>query len=600
MAPLFAQDFIDRVLETVDLVDVVSDYVQLKKAGSNYKGLCPFHQEKTPSFMVSQEKNLYYCFGCGAGGNLFSFLQEIERISFPEAVRISARRVGLSLPEASKEDPEQRDLREKIFELNKKALSFYREALNKNKEAQKYLRDRGYGKKEIEVFNLAYAPEGWDNLGSFLREEGYPEELLVKAGLVVESSSGQGYYDCFRHRIIFPIHNPHGEVIGFGGRVLGDDQPKYLNSPATPIFDKKNVLYGMYLQRSFFRQQRQAVIVEGYTDVITASKEGISGLVASLGTSLTEGQAGLIGRYVDLVYIAYDADTAGTRATWRGLDILESQGLKVRVVPVPTGKDPDDLIAEEGADAFRRLIGESLSLFEFKLRVLLEEKNPRDLEDKLSVISDVFGILMGEKNRIRQEEYLYRVAQKLDLTPDTVLQEFRAYRAKKLREEARVSGGKAATARDVDLGWEMLHEVEMSLLYRACQDYEAGPLISQLVAPEEYLSEETRALAEFIYQQQDIINMGPAQIISQLADEGQKNIFSRLLMGEERLKERDLWSSIQSLKEYHWKKRMNYIWDRINKKREEHDLKGLNKLLLSFSQLLAEEEYFMERRGNYD
>ncbi|MFW5979762.1 MAG: DNA primase [Halanaerobiales bacterium] len=421
------RDFVNEVKERVDIVDVVSDYVNLKKTGKNYKALCPFHKEKTPSFTVNPTKQFYYCFGCGAGGDVFNFLMEIENITFKESLKLLTDRAGLEMPDQSEADRKRAKLREKLFKLNDLAAKFYNYLLQEHKvgkQALEYLENRGFDENDINRFKLGFAPDKWDSLLNFLVNKGYKPQNLVKAGLIIKKNNNK-LYDRFRNRVIFPIFNIRGEVLAFGGRILDEkiSQPKYLNSPETLIYDKGKSLYGLNNAHSSFRKKNEAIVMEGYTDVLTAHKFNIKSAVASLGTSLTSKQARLLKRYVSSVYIAYDADTAGTGATLRGLDILKNEGLKVRVIVLPPNEDPDDFIQDKGEKAFLKLKEKALTLVEFKVNQILNKYNVEDPEDKINITHNVVEIIAELEDPVEREIYSQQIAQKLDLDTNLIYSE---------------------------------------------------------------------------------------------------------------------------------------------------------------------------------
>ena len=353
---------IEEVRAAADIVDVASDYVQLKRSGSRFMGLCPFHSEDTPSFSIDPEKNLYYCFGCQNGGDVFKFVQEIEGVGFLEGVRMLAERYGIPLPE-EETDPEAANEREAILHaLRFAARFFYRQLTqtDRGRPALDYLRDRGYTPATIKEFGLGYAPDEWDALLTAAEDEQIDVETLEKAGLVIERNDGSGYYDRYRGRIIFPIFSHIGKVLAFAGRILDEDkdQPKYINSPETEVYHKKEVLYGLHQAKRPVRQTDEVLLVEGYTDVISLSQAGVENVVASSGTALTEGQVQTLHRYAKRVLLLYDADEAGGRATMRGMDRVLEQGMGAYAVELPEGDDPDDFVQENGGEAFAAYVEE--------------------------------------------------------------------------------------------------------------------------------------------------------------------------------------------------------------------------------------------------
>ncbi|MBC7324858.1 MAG: DNA primase, partial [Moorella sp. (in: Bacteria)] len=366
--------------DRVDIVEVIGSYLQLKKRGRNYVGLCPFHKEKTPSFTVSPDKQMFYCFGCGAGGDVFAFLMKQDGLSFPEAVKSLAARAGLDLA-GGEESPlarQQRQWKERLYELGAIAASFYYRLLMRHPvaaPARAYLQQRGVKGETARLFELGYAPASGTALVTYLRRQGFTSREIDQAGLSA-SRPPAGTADRFRARLMFPIKDSRGRVIGFGGRTLGEGQPKYLNSPETVLFHKGRHLYGLHLALPGIRRQNRAILVEGYMDMIAAWQHGLDNVVASLGTALTPEQARELKKYAREVIIAFDADTAGEAATLRGLDILAAAGLQVRVLQLPSGKDPDEFLAAHGAAAFRELVETSSSLMEFRINKAVSQYDP--------------------------------------------------------------------------------------------------------------------------------------------------------------------------------------------------------------------------------
>lgn len=349
----FSEDLIEEVRQKNDIVDVISGYVKLQKKGSSYFGLCPFHNEKSPSFSVSRGKQMYYCFGCGAGGNVFTFIMEYENYSFVEAFKMLAERAGVDIPEVeySKEAKERADLKATLLEINKLAAKYFYAQLKteQGKLAHTYLTGRGLSEETITAFGLGYSNKYSDDLYRYLKTKGYKDELLVKAGLI-SVDERHGAHDKFWNRVMFPIMDVNNRVIGFGGRVMGDAKPKYLNSPETEVFDKSRNLYG--LNRARTSRKPYFLICEGYMDVISLHQAGFTNAVASLGTALTTGHASLIKRYVNEVYLTYDSDEAGTRAALRAMPILKEAGITAKIIRMEPYKDPDEFIKNLGTEAF--------------------------------------------------------------------------------------------------------------------------------------------------------------------------------------------------------------------------------------------------------
>lgn len=431
MDRLTNEKIISDVKENNDIVAVISEYVNLKQRGRSFTGLCPFHSEKTPSFTVSREKQLFYCFGCGAGGDVLTFIMRIENLTFGPALRLLAERANIQLPEVqlSPTGKKQKEERERLYRLNAFAAAFYQKILWQTKTGTKavaYLEARGITRAAAEKFGLGYAPPQWTALVGLFRKKGVALDEAEKAGLVC--GGAEGFYDRFRDRLLFPITDPRGRIIGFGGRLLGDGQPKYLNSPETLIYQKNRSLYGLAEAREGIRRRGQVIVVEGYMDVIEAHQQGIDEVVASSGTALTPEQVRLLKRYSDKVFIAYDADAAGEAATIRGLDLLAAAGADVPVIRLPAGEDPDSLLKKEGAAGFRRYMAESVDLFTFKLAYILENADLATPTGKARAVQRVFPLLTQVKNEIMREAYLKQTAAAVGVSETTIYDQWRIYR----------------------------------------------------------------------------------------------------------------------------------------------------------------------------
>src|SRR5216684_1487951 len=414
-----AGTFADRVKQQADIVRVVGEYVQLKKAGQNFRGLCPFHSEKTPSFNVHPTRQIYHCFGCGKGGDVFSFVMEMEKCEFPDAVRVVAEKTGIAVPRAKERSPQERkqnQQRSAFVEMHREAQTFFVQQLEgtaEGKAARAYLEDRGLDKSAIDRFGIGYAPSGGDALLRILKQK-YAEKLLGDSGLVSRSEQGDRMFDRFRRRITFPIANESGKIVAFGCRALGDDQPKYLNSPETPIYSKSNVLYHLDRAKEALRRSDFAVLVEGYMDAIAVACAGISNVVASCGTSLAEPQIKLLGRFTKRVIVNYDPDAAGQAATERSIAILLEQDFEVRVLALPGKADPDKFIREQGPDAYVRVLKESPPYVDY-LIARARQMDMATAEGKLRAVNFLLPYVQKIPNRILRSEWATRIAQQLRL-----------------------------------------------------------------------------------------------------------------------------------------------------------------------------------------
>jgi DNA primase len=414
-----------EVKNATNIVEVIGNYIELKPAGhARYKALCPFHQEKTPSFHVSGEKQSYFCFGCEKSGDVYTFLQDLEGHSFREALQILADKAGIQLPEYRGGGNSDNDLRKQLIELGKLAKQIYQSQLNEpsqDNEGQSYLATRHLTAKTVESYGLGYVPEAWQTLTDAARAKQFDEKTLIASGLAKQGQRG-GVYDHFRNRLMFPIRDTSGNIAAFGGRALGDDNAKYINSPETALYKKSHVLYGLYESRNALRAAKSTFLVEGYFDLLRCVDSGIENVVATCGTALTPGQANLIKRYVEEVIVVYDGDTAGIRAAIRSISILTAAGLTVRAMVLPDGQDPDDYILESGAESFKQLAKEAPGFIEFYVRMNADRRE--SIEGRTAVAKELFDIVRGMSDPMRQDEYIKVVAKELRIDEHRCREQF--------------------------------------------------------------------------------------------------------------------------------------------------------------------------------
>jgi DNA primase len=441
-------EVIDQVRRHFDIVDIVQQYVSLKKSGRNYFGLCPFHSEKSPSFSVAPDKQIYYCFGCGAGGDAIKFVMDVEQLTFAEAIRHLADQAGIHVPETgpSETDPAEIERMEMRNAMDL-AAKLYHHVLMKTRygaEARNYLAKRGVSPEAMEEFQLGYAPASFDFLLSFLKGRGFNEALLEKAGLLSlrENKGMKRYFDRFRDRIMFPIMDSQGRVIAFGGRLLGEGRPKYMNSPETPIFSKGNHLFNLHRARSHIRKEQQAILFEGYMDVISAWQAGFPGCVATLGTSLTDDQARILKRNTETVILCYDSDQAGQNAAARGMELLRKQECTVKIAQMPHGMDPDDYILRFGGTAFKEeVLSAALTLTAFKLENLKRNHNLHDEDDRMKYLAEAIGTIAELPLVVEQDHYLRRLAEEFGLSLDALKEDLRRAKKRKKGETRRDKEG---------------------------------------------------------------------------------------------------------------------------------------------------------------
>lgn len=412
----YPEELVEEVRTRNDIVDVVSGYVRMQKKGANYFGLCPFHNEKSPSFSVSPAKQMYYCFGCGAGGNVLTFVMEYENYTFPEALKFLADRAGVKLPEVeySQEARQKENRRAQLLEVNREAAKYFYFQLRspQGKQGYEYFKSRQLSEETMKQFGLGYANKTSDDLVKYLHSKGYKDDLLTEAGLATFDERF-GMHDKFWNRVMFPIQDSNHRVIGFGGRVMGDGKPKYLNSPETPIFDKSRNLYGLNFART--SRKNNFILCEGYMDVIAMHQAGFTQAVASLGTAFTSGQANILRRYTENIYLAYDSDGAGVNAALRAIGILREVGLTGKIINMQPYKDPDEFIKNLGAEEFQKRIDTAENSFLFEIRILQREYDQQDPEARTKFQREVAKKLCGFPEDAERDNYMIAVADKFQI-----------------------------------------------------------------------------------------------------------------------------------------------------------------------------------------
>ncbi|MED3890979.1 DNA primase [Peribacillus frigoritolerans] len=423
---------INQIREAVDIVDLIGEYVQLKKQGRNYFGLCPFHGENSPSFSVSTEKQIFHCFGCGAGGNIFTFLMDIEGYSFVESAKVLAEKGNVPLEVEINKDSKRSNMpagAQQMVEAHDLLRKFYHHLLVNTKEGQdalEYLLKRGFTEETIEKFQIGYSLDSWDFVSKFLLKRGFPAEYMEQAGLIIFREKDESYFDRFRNRVMFPIMDHQGNTIAFSGRAMGDDEPKYLNSPETPIFNKSKTLYNFHHARPHIRKKEQAVIFEGFADCISAVGAGVENAVATMGTALTDQHIQLLKRNTDQILICYDSDSAGLNAANRAVNMLQDHEFSVKVALMPDNLDPDDYIKEFGEKSFvSEVIGASLTYMAFKMHYLRRGKNVNNEGDRIQYIEEVLKEISRLPNAVERDHYLRQLSSEFSLSLDALEQQQR-------------------------------------------------------------------------------------------------------------------------------------------------------------------------------
>ena len=524
---LYPQEVIEEVRARNDIVDVVSGYVRLQKKGANHFGLCPFHNEKSPSFSVSQGKQMYYCFGCGAGGNVITFLQQYENASFQEAVKMLADRAGIKLPEAeySEAARAKENHRARLLAVNKEAAKYFYYQLRapQGKQGITYLKNRQLSEETIHKFGLGFANKTSDDLSRYLKEKGFSDALLQEAG-VSTFDERYGVHDKFWNRVIFPIQDINHRVIGFGGRVMGDGTPKYLNSPETPVFDKSRNLYGLNFARS--SRKNQFILCEGYMDVISMHQAGFTQAVASLGTAFTTGQASLLKRYAEEVLLAYDSDGAGIKAALRAIGILRESGLTGKVISFAPYKDPDEFIKAEGAEAFEKRLSEAENSFLFEIRILSGEFDLSDPAGKTKFHREIAKKLCGFSEEAERANYMEAIAEKYHIGHENL---------RKLVNSAAAQTGLARPIERPKSGIQSKKTPEdnakkaQRLLITWLTDRpEIYPKIKKFITAEDFTDELYKKVAEQLFVQLEEGGVDPAGMVDLFEEEEQQREVAQL------------------------------------------------------------------------
>lgn len=524
----YSDELIEEVRSRNDIVDVISGYVRLTKKGSTYFGLCPFHNEKTGSFSVSPNKQMYYCFGCGAGGNVFTFLMQYENFSFPEALEALAERAGIELPkqEMSAQAKKEADKRQILLEINKAAGKYYYMLLRSEhgKQAYEYFKKRELSDATMQKFGLGYSDKYSDDLYRYLRKLGYDDAILKESGLV-SIDEVRGGHDKFWNRAMFPIMDVHNKVIGFGGRVMGDGEPKYLNSPETKVFDKSRNLYAL----NFARQTKkpQMLLCEGYMDVIALHQAGFDNAVASLGTAFTSGHASLLKRYTKEVYLTFDSDGAGIKAALRAIPILKEVGLTAKVINMKPYKDPDEFIKALGAEEYQKRIDAAENSFMFEIRILEQNYDMKDPEGKTAFQTEVAKKLLDFTTELERNNYMEAVADKYHMSFEALrnLVNQLGTQGGLVKERTPLKSGLNEKKHKKEDGMKQSQKLLLTWLIEYDNLYDK---IKDIITPEDFTEDIFRKVAELLYEQKKSGTVNPAQIISLFAEEEEQREVAEL------------------------------------------------------------------------
>lgn len=549
MSNYIPEDKVSEIKNTADIVDIVSEVVHLKRSGKNYLGLCPFHSEKTPSFTVSPEKQIFYCFGCATGGNVFSFLMKHDGISFPDAARMLARRHGIDIPTHAMSPDQKRRIseRENLLAINREAMDFFRQELlggASGKRAMAYLKKRGMDKEILDSFNLGYAPEGWDNLVNFFSKKKIPHALVEKSGLIVSRKNKSGFYDRFRDRIIFPIFDLSMQVIGFGGRVMDDSMPKYLNSPETPVYNKRSSLYGIHRAKKKCRESGSVYIVEGYFDLLSLHQHGIENAVATLGTALTTEHVRLLKGYAGRVVLVFDSDDAGIKAALRSIGIFMRGEVDASIIVLPVGYDPDSYLLEFGYESFINAASKAQGIMSFLMDSAVK-KHGLSIEGKIRVISELKEPLASiNDNMMKRSLYIKELAERVSIDEAAVLEKIREVsdQKKKGAKGAKWSNdddprGSRKTGFQDKVQGKALNgkwgRLERQIIVMMLQFPQIIPEITERNILDLFEDKGLKSIGQLVLKHKDHPKVQVSDIMNLIDDKEQKNLIASLAMGED-------------------------------------------------------------------
>lgn len=531
----YSDEIIDEVRQTNDIVDIISQYVHLKRSGRNYFGLCPFHNEKSPSFSVSPEKQIFHCFGCGVGGNVYTFLMKIEGINFVEAVQMLAERANIQLPTLENNlDSAKEILKSKVYKVNEFTANYYHENLYKPeaKIAQEYVKKRKLSNDTLISFQIGFSGK-FDELYQELRKQGFEEKEILESGLVNKSEKGQ-FIDRYRNRLMFPICDVRGRVIAFGGRVLDDSKPKYINSPENIVYSKGRHLFGLNVAKKY-DIKKKLLIVEGYMDVISLHQRGIHNVVASLGTALTQQQGYLLRNNTEQIILSYDSDEAGQTAKIRAVEILQNMGCDIRVLQMEGAKDPDEYVIKYGNARFQNLIEKSISIVEFKVKILRQQLNLDNTNDKIKFLNEISKIISKIDNNIEREVYIEKISKEYDVSKEAIYAEvnkltYKESRDTKILEKAKpVIKHEKLNNSEVSEKIKKREETILSILLMG--DFNIYQIIKQNIKVEDFRDELNKEIAKKLYEEFEKGNSNINGIIDNLSEQEQNHI--TMIMAED-------------------------------------------------------------------
>ncbi len=589
-------NILEEILARCNIAEVISGYIPLKRAGRNFKALCPFHHEKTPSFMVNPDKGIFHCFGCGAGGNAFGFVMRYERLEFPEAARMLAKKAGVTIPEYTATDSgKDSSLISATYKAHELATAYFQSMLvsPQGKGVKEYLVKREIKNETISKFRLGFAPDSWDGLLGCLTKNGISREIIEKTGLVIPKQDGTGYYDRFRKRLIFPIFDQKDKVIAFGGRVLDDTLPKYMNSPETVIYNKSKTLFGLNFTKQHISEKDAAVIVEGYTDLIIPYQSGVNHLIASCGTSLTIDHIRLIRRHSRNIIMVYDSDKAGEMATLRNLDILLSEDMNVKIAEMPKGYDPDSFVRKSGAAAFEKIVANPTGLFEYKLNHLLSHHKADTIESKVKIAGEMLVTISKVNNAVLRSAYIKRLAESLSLDESSL----RAELAKPKKDYAASYAADTYVAvTKADIG--NLSPADKTVIGLMVEDNAVIKAVKENLSFTEFGSLIAQKIAESIFKLHDEMKpVSYASLISRLEIDGVGELLSDIASMQENFsdKKKNLEDCIRWIKRNNIKKSLEEMQQRIKEAQDTGEHDKITDLVARYSKLMKESMQYHDK-----
>ncbi len=598
------EHLIDRIRDSIDIVDVISRYVSLKKTGRNFKGLCPFHTEKTPSFTVSEEKQIFYCFGCGTGGNVFTFLMRYEKITFIEAARKIAEESGIELP-SSPQDTQQSSEYDRLYRANQFASDHFQAVLNEHfADIKEYIQSRSINQESLNFFKIGYVQNRWDSLFLRITSQKMKLEPFLKTGLLLQSEKDSSRkYDRFRDRLMFPIHNLSGRIVAFGGRALSDDpqSPKYLNSPESPIYKKSQILYGLYFAKDWIRQEGYVIFVEGYMDFLQLFQNGIKNVTATSGTALTEDHAKLIRRYTSDIILCYDADSAGINAAIRGGQILFQNNLNVRVLILPEAEDPDSYVRKNGASAFLSLLKNAEDYFEFKMERLLRNIEKGNIPRRTTVVNEMLDSLAAHSDPLKQNFYLNVLAEKFGLQESTLLSEIQKKQKIFKSREVRIAERRDVPEIEKVAGygftgaWSAERDIINLLLSHL---NELKNTVFNVLESDDFLNPGFRKIFIFIRDHQETKQKELMHLVISVSDDQQvTSMISGNQLNEIKNPAQYLNDCLQRVKEMRFQSRIDFLRERFKKLTPEDDdyLSTLQELNFNMTQVQKIRKLFNEK-----